>query len=68
MTKRTLTHRGHSIVISDDPDTAAVTIDGHEVDVFRSATGYWTPRQGYTRFASLDDLARAVAQITKLPE
>jgi hypothetical protein len=63
-----LTHKGHSIVINDNPDTAAVTIDGHQVHVFRSDAGYWTPHQAYQRFAALDDLARAVAEITRLPE
>jgi hypothetical protein len=67
MAERTMTHKGHSIVIHDDPDNIAVTIDGHDVRVFGSETGYWTPHQAYQRFAALDDLARAVAEITQLP-
>jgi hypothetical protein len=68
MAERTMTHKGHSIVIHDDPDEIAVTIDGYQVRVFGSETGYWTPSQAYQRFASLDDLARAVAEITRQPE
>jgi hypothetical protein len=68
MAERTISHKGHSIVIHDDPDSAAVTIDERPVRVFRSSTGYWTPYQAYRKFASLDDLARAVAEITKQPE
>jgi hypothetical protein len=68
MDERSISHKGHSIVIRDDPDKAAVTIDGHPVRVFRSDAGYWTPHQAYQRFASLDDLARAVAEITQLPD
>jgi len=68
MAERRMTHKGHSIVIHDDPDTAAVTIDGHQVHLFSSDAGYWTPHQAYQRFASLDDLARAVAEISQLPD
>ena len=68
MDERSISHKGHSIVIRDDPDKAAVTIDGHPVRVFRSDSGYWTPHQAYQRFASVDDLARAVAEITQLPD
>ena len=68
MDERSISHKGHSIVIRDDQDTAAVTIDGHPVRVSRSDEGYWTPHQAYQRFASLDDLARAVAEITQLPD
>jgi hypothetical protein len=68
MAERRMTHKGHSIVIHDDPDSVDVTIDGHQVRVFGSETGYWTPSQAYQRFTSLDDLARAVAEITRKPE
>jgi hypothetical protein len=68
MAERRMTHKGHSIVIRDDPDMAAVTIDGHQVHIFSSDEGYWTPHQAYQRFASLDDLAMAVAEISQLPD
>jgi|HubBroStandDraft_6_1064221.scaffolds.fasta_scaffold1650292_1 hypothetical protein len=68
MSERTLTHKGHSIVINDDPGAVGVTIDGQQVHVFGSEADYWTPLQAYQRFASLDELARAVAEISRPPE
>jgi hypothetical protein len=58
---------GHSIVIHDDPDEIAVTIDGEPVPVSGTAGGYWSPLQAYQQFASLDDLARAVAATLRKP-
>ena len=68
MGERTMTHKGHFIVIHDDPDAVAIEIDGHRIPIFGPEANYWTPYQGYRRFASLDELARAVAEITRLPE
>jgi hypothetical protein len=63
-----MTHKGHSIVIRDDPGRIDVRVDGREVRVFGSADGYWTPFHAYERFASLDDLGRAVAEVIGQPE
>src|ERR1700727_1479168 len=49
-------------------DAVAIEIDGHRIPIFGPEANYWTPYQGYRRFASLDELARAVADITRLPE
>jgi hypothetical protein len=68
MAERALTHKGHSIVISDDPDEMTVSIDGEPLRVFGAAGRYWTPHQAYRQFDSLDDLARAVAAITRKPD
>jgi hypothetical protein len=68
MAERALTHKGHSIVINDDPDEMTVSIDGEPLRVFGAAGRYWTPHQGYQQFDSLDDLARAVAAITRKPD
>jgi hypothetical protein len=68
MTERTLTHKGHFIVIHDNPGEIAVEIDGHPVQVFASRSRYWTPHRAYQEFASLDDLATAVAETASQPE
>ncbi len=69
MAERTLTHKGHSIVIREDSaGPEAVLIDGRPLTITVSSAGYWTPSQAYRRFASLEDLARAVAEITAKPE
>jgi hypothetical protein len=68
MAERRMTHKGHSIVIHDDPDALAVTIDGQPVQVSATEAGYWTPHRAYRDFDSLDELARAVAEITRQPE
>ena len=68
MVERAITHRGHSIVIRDDPGEIAVTIDGHPVRIFGSEGNYWTPYYAYQKFGSIDDLARAVAELAWQPE
>ncbi len=68
MAERTITHKGHSIVIRDDPGKVDVRVDGREVKVFGSADSYWTPFHAYERFASLDELGRAVAEAIGQPE
>jgi len=68
MAEHALTHKGHSIVINDDPDEMTVSIDGEPLRVFGTEGRYWTPHQAYQQFDSLDDLARAVAAITRKPD
>ena len=68
MTERMLNHQGHSIVIREDPNEVAVSVDEREVRVFGGGSGYWTPFHAYERFGSLDDLARAVAETIGQPE
>jgi hypothetical protein len=45
-----------------------VSIDGEPLRVFGAAGRYWTPHQAYRQFDSLDDLAKAVAAITRKPD
>jgi len=68
MGERALTHEGHSIVINDDPSEVTVSIDGEPLRIFGAAGRYWTPHQAYQMFDSIDDLARAVAAITRKPD
>jgi hypothetical protein len=69
MAERRMTHKGHSIVIHDDPGEVAVTINELPVRIFGSSdSGYWTPYRAYQKFDSLDNLARAVAELAWVPE
>ena len=68
MAQSSESYNGHTIVTDDAADPPAVTVDGQSIPVSMLSDERWySTRMGYTSFASLSDLGRAIVDFNLIP-